>query len=241
MTRPLVLVLGATSDIGRAIARTFAAQGCDIALAARQLDRLADDAADLRLRHGVEATVHHYDALSGDDVLSGLPRLPETVVCCVGDLPAEPMSAEPEAIRHALRVNAEGPILALAQCADSFAARGHGTIIAIASVAGLRGRASNGLYGAGKAALIAWLSAARNRAFGSGVRVITVLPGFVDTRMTAGLALPSALTATPEEVARLVLRAAKGRRDIVYVRPIWRWIMAVITHLPERLFRRLKI
>jgi decaprenylphospho-beta-D-erythro-pentofuranosid-2-ulose 2-reductase len=242
--RRLVLVLGGTSDIAQAVARLQAGQGHDIALAARQPDLLADEAAHLRLRYGVAVTLHSYDALADDSAAAlfhGLPRLPDTVLCCIGLLPSEAMATDPDAIRIALRSNAEGPIVALSLFAKAFQARDHGTLIGIASVAGLRGRASNGLYGAGKATFIAWLSALRNQTAGSKLRVITVLPGFVDTRMTAHLQLPKALTATPDEVAAAILRAEKGRRDVVYVRPVWRWIMAIIVHLPEPIFKRLKL
>lgn len=241
--KSLVLILGGTSDIGRAVANRFAAGGADIALAARVIDRLQDDAADLQLRFACAVSLHAYDAAREDAaerLLAGLPRLPDTVICCVGLLPAEPMSSDPDKIREALRSNGEGPIIFLSLCADRFKARGHGAIVAIASVAGLRGRASNGLYGAGKAMLIAYLSALRNQTSDTAIRVITVLPGFVDTRMTASLVLPASLTAQPDEVAVAVLRALSGRRDVVYVRPVWRWIMLVITSLPEFVFKRLR-
>lgn len=243
-SRPLVLILGGASDIGLAVARRLSESGHDIALAARAPGRLADDATDLRLRHGVAVTLHAYDALQDDaaqSLLDSLPRLPDIVVCCVGFMPSQPMSARPEAVREALRSNGEGPIVFLSLCADRFAARGYGSIVGVASVAGLRGRASNGLYGAGKASFIAWLSALRNQVSGTRLRVITILPGFVDTKMTARLTLPPRLTASPEAVAGAIVHALSGRRDIVYVRPIWRWIMLIILCLPEFIFKRLRL
>ena len=118
---------------------------------------------------------------------------------------------------------------------------GGGTIIGISSVAGERGRASNYIYGSAKAGFSAFLSGLRNRLFRKGVRVITVKPGFVATRMTEGMALPKALTAHPEEVGAAVVQAERHRRDVVYVRPIWRLIMLVIRLLPEGLFKRLSL
>lgn len=244
MSGRLVLVLGATSDIGRAVARACAARGDELALAGRDMPALRDEAADLGLRHGATVSLHACDVLSdrgGTEVMETLPRLPDLVICCIGSLPPAPMPADREALRAALRANGEGPILVLAGLAAAMAARGSGTIVALASVAGLRGRAANGAYGAGKATLIAWLSALRNDPGHRALRIVTVLPGFVDTRMTAHLSLPAALTASPEEVARAVLRAAARGPEVVYVRPVWRWIMAVIRALPEPLFKRLGI
>jgi decaprenylphospho-beta-D-erythro-pentofuranosid-2-ulose 2-reductase len=240
----LVLILGAKSDIARAIARAAAAEGDDLALAARDPAALSDDAADLHLRHGVTVTCHSCDVLTpegGREVLAGLPRLPDVVICCIGWQPETPMPADVDTLRRALRSNGEGPILLLSAMAFAFKERGHGTIIALASVAGLRGRAANGAYGAGKAALIAWLSALRNDPDYRALRIVTVLPGFVDSGMTAGRALPAGLTASPDQVARRVLRAAVRGPEVVYIRPVWRWIMAVITLLPEAAFKWLKL
>ena len=121
------------------------------------------------------------------------------------------------------------------------AARGSGTIVGISSVAGDRGRASNYLYGSAKAGLSAYLSGLRNRLHAAGVRVITVKPGFTRTRMTEGMKLPPALTAEPGEVARAILKAESGKADVIYVRPVWRLVMAIITAIPEPAFKKLKL
>ena len=124
---------------------------------------------------------------------------------------------------------------------SSFAARRSGTIIGISSVAGDRGRATNYIYGSAKAGFTAYLSGLRNRLAGQGVHVATISPGFIATRMTAGMDLPEKLTASPEEVAEAILAAQEKRRDVVYVRPIWRLVMMVIRSIPEPVFKRLKI
>jgi short-subunit dehydrogenase len=119
--------------------------------------------------------------------------------------------------------------------------RGYGTIIAISSVAGDRGRAKNYIYGSAKAGFTAFLSGLRNRLAKKGVRIITVKPGFVNTSMTAGMILPKALTAEPQEVARAVFNAMARGKDVVYVRKIWRPIMIIICAIPERVFKKLDI
>ena len=119
--------------------------------------------------------------------------------------------------------------------------RGSGCIIGISSVAGDRGRASNYIDGAAKGGFSAFLSGLRNRLATKGVQVLTVKPGFVNTRKTAGMKLPKPLTAEPEEVARAIIAATARRKDIIYVRPIWWLIMAIIGAIPERMFKKMKI
>jgi decaprenylphospho-beta-D-erythro-pentofuranosid-2-ulose 2-reductase len=239
MTKAPVLILGARSDIGRAIAHRFAAEGHPVQLAARASGTLERDRADMALRHGVAVTLHDYDALDAAGFAEALDPQPGIVVCAVGLMGTqEDSQRDPEAAARVLRSNFEGPALTLAAFAEAFEARGHGTLVGISSVAGERGRASNYVYGAAKAGFTAFLSGLRNRLDRKGVRVITVLPGFVATRMTEGMDLPPRLTATPEEVAEALWRAVTGRRDVVYVKPVWRLVMAIIRALPEPLFKK---
>jgi NAD(P)-dependent dehydrogenase (short-subunit alcohol dehydrogenase family) len=114
--------------------------------------------------------------------------------------------------------------------------------VGVSSVAGDRGRGSNYIYGAAKAGFTAFLSGLRNRLAPAGIRVVTVKPGFVRTRMTAGMKLPPLLTAEPQEVGNAIFAAAEKRgRDVIYVRPIWRVVMTVIGLIPERIFKRLRL
>ena len=108
-------------------------------------------------------------------------------------------------------------------------------------MAGERGRQSNYIYGAAKAALTTYLSGLRNRLSKSNVHVITVLPGFIQTKMTAAMALPALLTATPRQVAEEIHAAWAKSRNIIYTRWFWRWIMAIIKLIPETVFKRLSL
>lgn len=242
MTQAPVLILGARSDIGRAIAHSFAARGHPVQLAARNAAALEADRADIALRHGVEVTLHEFDALataSHQTFVAGLPALPQVAVCAVGLMGDQAQSErDPEATARVMRSNFEGPASILAVLANHFAARGSGAMVGISSVAGERGRASNYVYGSAKAGFTAFLSGLRNRLARSGVQVITVLPGFVATQMTEGMDLPARLTASPQQVAQAVARAVAKGRDRIYVKPIWQLIMAVIRALPESLFKR---
>lgn len=245
MIRGPVLILGGRSDIGLAVAHRFAAKGHPVQLAARDVGRLTADKADLELRHGVTVTLHSFDVLdtaSHQRFLDTLDPLPQIAVAAIGLLGDQARDEQdPDATTKVLRSNFEGPALILAALANRFEKRGSGILIGISSVAGDRGRATNYIYGAAKAGFSTFLSGLRNRLAARNVHVITVLPGFVATRMTDGMTLPARLTATPAEVATAIERAVRWRRNIIYVKPVWWVIMAVIRSLPEALFKRMKI
>lgn len=240
-----VLIVGATSDIGRSIAREYAAAGSSVALAARDLDRLTQEREDLVARYGVDVGVHSLDILEISDherLLSELGPLPATTICVVGLMePQHEVELDMGQAERVIRTNFNAPVRLLGRIANVYQERDAGTIIGISSVAGDRGRATNYVYGAAKAGMTTWLSGLRNRLSGSGVHVITVKPGFVRTRMTEGMNLPGLLTATPGELARAILRADLARADVIYHRRIWRLIMLVIRAIPERVFKRLSL
>ncbi len=239
------LVIGATSDIGRAVARRLAAEGYCLQLAGRDAASLTADANDIALRHQVKASAHSFDALETETLgalLESLDRLPDVAVCVIGLLGRQEESERDfAAAETVMTTNYLAPARLLGDLANRFEERGSGVLVGISSVAGDRGRASNYVYGSAKAGFTAFLSGLRNRLFKCGVHVVTVKPGFVNTRMTEAMSLPPALTAQPEQVAAAVSRAIARRRDTVYVLSIWRLVMAVIVLLPEVIFKRTKL
>ena len=245
MTKPPVLILGARSDIGKAVAHKFASLGHPVQLAARHVDNLDADKTDIELRHNVTVTLHEFDALAIDThqaFVEALPQLPRVAVCAVGLMGQQAENERDiEAAARVMRSNYEGPASILAVLANRFEERGSGTLVGISSVAGDRGRATNYVYGSAKAGFTAFLSGLRNRLAKHGVHVVTVLPGFVATQMTEGMDLPAKLTAQPNEVANAIARAVERKEDVIYVRPIWRLIMLIIRNIPERVFKRMKI
>ncbi|MEL6990160.1 MAG: SDR family oxidoreductase [Pseudomonadota bacterium] len=245
MSSGAILVLGGRSDIGLAIAKVYAREGHAVQLAARNVFDLEAEKADIALRYGVEVSLHEFDALdveSHEAFVTSLPALPETVVCAVGALGVQEESEQDHAeARIIMRSNFEGPVNILAILANAFEARGSGVIIGISSVAGDRGRATNYIYGAGKAGFTAYLAGMRNRLATKGVHVLTVKPGFVATRMTDGMDLPEKLTTDADTLARAVFKAAKRRRNEVYIKSIWWLVMLIIRNIPEFIFKKLKI
>lgn len=243
-TRP-VLILGARSDMALAIAHCFAKAGHPIQLAARNAQSMTADRDDMALRYNVEITLHDFDALETDSFaafVDSLPALPHIAVSAVGYMgEQEENETDLRAATRVLRSNFEGPALILAELANRFEARGSGVLVGISSVAGERGRATNYVYGAAKAGFTAFLSGLRNRLAKEGVHVVTVLPGFVATKMTEDMDLPEKLTAQPQEVAEAVQRAAVTGKNVIYVRRIWQLVMLIIRNIPEAIFKKMKI
>lgn len=245
MTLPSVLILGARSDIGLAAARRFAAAGHDLHLAARDPDLLEADRADIVLRYRVEVTLHRFDALDTDShapFLDGLSPLPMITISTIGLMGEQGLNArDPAQAALVMRSNFEAPALILGEVANRYEAQRTGAIVGVSSVAGDRGRATNYVYGSAKAGFTAFLSGLRNRLADKGVHVVTVLPGFVATRMTAGMDLPPRLTAQPEELGEAIFRAVASKRNVIYVRRIWWLVMLIIRNIPEQIFKRLKL
>jgi len=199
----------------------------------------------MELRYRVAVSLHDFDALAldtHDAFVAALPELPRIAVCAVG-LMGEQSENERDvaAAARVMRSNFEGPASILAILANRFEERGSGTLVGISSVAGDRGRATNYVYGSAKAGFTAFLSGLRNRLAKRGVHVVTILPGFVATQMTEGMDLPARLTAEPSEVAEAIARATEQKKNVIYVRPIWRLIMLIIRNIPERIFKGMKI
>lgn len=242
-----VMIVGATSAIAEATARRYAARGASLYLLARDTERLAQMARDLAVRGASQ--VHTapcdfgaaFDAVAMVDAarlaLGGL----DVALIAHGVLPDQGACEQDiVALRAAFEINTLSSLALLTVLANVMQAAGHGSIAVISSVAGDRGRQSNYVYGASKAALDVFLSGLRNRLSRHGVQVLTVKPGFVDTPMTAAFR-KGPLWATPDVVAAGIVCAIDRRRDVVYLPWFWRGIMLIIRAIPERLFKRLSL
>ncbi len=240
-----VLIIGAKSDIAKAAARKYAANGYDLYLAARKADELKEFVSDLVIRtqrnvHCLELDILDY--ASHGKFYESLPEKPAGVITAVGYLgdqkKAQSSFSEAQKI---IETNYTGIVSLLNIIADDFEQRRSGFIVGISSVAGDRGRASNYVYGSAKAAFTAYLSGLRNRLHESGVHVLTVKPGFVATKMTAGMDLPARLTAQSDEVAEDIYKAQQKEKDVLYTKWMWKWGMLVITSIPEWKFKGMRL
>lgn len=240
-----ILILGAGSDMARSTARCYALAGFDIYLALRRPENVADDINDLNIRYRIKTEAFKFDVTdfsSHHDFYNSLNPKPDGVICFVGCL-GNQEKAEKDfgETRKIIETNFLGCVSILDAAAGDFESRKEGFIVGVSSVAGDRGRQSNYVYGSAKAGFTAYLSGLRSRLHKSGVRVLTVKPGFVLTKMTEKMNLPQNLTATPEEVAESIFRAQKKGIDVIYVKWFWKFIMAGVTRIPERVFKRLNL
>lgn len=240
------IILGATSSMARAFARAVAAEGACVLLAGRDSEELAALAADCRLRGARAAEAVAFDAREPATFgpLVGRMETEEGEVNAavfVGSMPEQAaIDRDPSLIDGVVADSFTGPARFLQMLAPLMEARGGGTVVGVGSVAGDRGRLGNYVYGAAKAGFATYLSGLRNRLTRAGGHVVTVKPGFVDTAMTWGL--PGLfLVASPEAVAADLLKAVRKKRNVIYTPFFWRWIMLIIRHIPEPVFKKMKI
>ncbi len=240
-----VLILGASSDIGFAIAKKFASEKYDVQLAGRSVESLKAHQSDLQVRYQVNCTLHSFDAMDFSTHASfyeSLSPKPDVTIYVIGYMnDNEKVISDWNESLRTIQTNYSGAVSILNIVAADYAKKGKGTIVGISSVAGNRGRQSNYIYGSAKAAFTAYLSGLRNKLYHNGVHVMTVLPGFVNTKMTENLKLPAALTAQPEEVGEAVYNGVKKKKDVIYVKWFWKYIMKIITNIPEPMFKKKKL
>lgn len=234
--------------IGREIARQLGKPEDEFLLAARDQVEGEAVAADLGIRTGAKASFVALDALHADThaawMKQAIARLGglDGVLLCFGELGKQSdASVNWPAARRIIDVNFTGAVALLEPAAAFLEAQGHGFILALSSVAGVRGRQSNYLYGASKAALTIFLEGLAHRLAPRGVRVKIALLGYVETRMSAGVPMPAPLRTAPEAAAAKILRFLRSGRQIAYIPWFWWPIMTIIRLLPVRVFHRTKL
>ena len=242
-----VLIVGATSSIAQATARLYATESAQFFLIARNANRLQAVAEDLRERGASKVDTAVMDANDFDAHHAIITRAMESLggidlaLIAHGTLSNQEACEESaELLREEFNTNCISTICLMTHLANLLQSQGSGTLAVISSVAGDRGRKSNYVYGAAKGAVGLFAQGLRNRLHDSGVHVLTIKPGFVDTPMTAEFP-KGPLWAKPERVAQGIKRAEEKRRDIVHLPGFWRMIMFVIRSIPERIFKRLSL
>ena len=240
-----ILVLGATSGIAEATCRIWAAQGAQMFLVARNAEKLAAVAADLKTRGAAyvgtavadlddtdkhaELLAHAVNSLTGMDIAY-------LTYGILGD-----QARGEQDFQHAgqiLYTNFLAPVSLLTWLANFCVQRHAGVLAVISSVAGERGRKSNYLYGSSKAGLTAFLAGLRNRIDREGVTVLTIKPGPVATAMTAHMNVKKA---DVNKVAATIVKAIDAKKDNLYVPGIFQPIMFIIRNIPDRIFKKLNL
>lgn len=243
-----IAIFGGTSDIGVAIARAFLSRGpARVTLAARESSpRLADAVSALETAGATDVQVVDFDA-------TAFGTHPEVVECVfanqdvdvavvafgsLGDQ-EELWQDQAKAVASA-QLNYTAAVSVGVLLGQRFRAQGHGTIVALSSVAGMRVRRSNFVYGASKAGLDGFYLNLGEALRGSGARVLVVRPGQVRTAMTSDV--PEApLTVNPEDVAEATVAAVLDKKDTLFVHPLFRYVSTALQCIPRTVLRHLPI
>ncbi|MGO8951421.1 MAG: SDR family NAD(P)-dependent oxidoreductase [Ktedonobacterales bacterium] len=254
--RPLAIIIGASTGMGAALARRLVEEGFQVALAARQAEKLAALAGDLNARGEKSvapvARAYPHDVCDYDTVANLLDRIRRdagqdggelrVVVYAAGIMPpGEQGNWTFTEERRTVETNLIGAMAWMSASAEIMKRIGQGTIVGISSVAGERGRKGNSAYMASKAALTTYMESLCYRLRGTGVRVVTVKPGYVATPMTSSLKLPKALTISADAAAIAIARLCKSGKPVAYVPGYWRPVMLIIRALPASILVRLPI
>ena len=240
------IILGGTSTIARCFARMAAERREGVILAGRDMKELKRSAADCLQRGAPLAEAMAFDARdvsTFSSILSKAGTLDGIVNAAVfiGSMPPQDeIDKNPALIEGVVTDSFTGPAHFLTALAPLLESKGVGTIVGVGSVAGDRGRLGNYVYGAAKSGFHTYLSGLRNRLGRSGVHVLTVKPGTVDTAMTWGMdKLP--FVVPPEKIATDIFRAVDKKKNVIYSPLIWWPVMTIIRLIPERIFKKLEI
>lgn len=242
-----ILIIGATSAIAYETAKCFAKDGAELFLVARSSEKLEAVQNDLKVRGAKRAESYVLDVSQLDQheamIRSAIETLGELdmVLIAHGTLSDQRLSQQNVTkTLEEFTTNCTSVISLLTLLANYFEPRKRGCIAVITSVAGDRGRNSNYVYGAAKGAVSVFLQGLRSRLAKSGVAVVTVKPGFVDTPMTASMR-KGLLFASPRKVGEGIYYAMLKGREVVYLPWFWRPIMLVVKSIPEPIFKKLSI
>lgn len=242
-----ILVIGATSAIAEATVRIWAQRGNQLFLVARNEERLNLVTKDLKVRGAPK--VHNY-CMDANDFDQHLPMLDivyevfgaiDIVLIAHGTLSKQKECEQSvELTMKEIKTNALSVVALLTHLANRFERQGNGTIAVISSVAGDRGRASNYVYGSAKAMVTTFTSGLRQRLYKSGISVVTIKPGFVETPMTADFK-KGLLWTTPGAVSEKIVNYIDHQKNEIYVPGFWRVIIFFIKLIPQNIFKKLEL
>lgn len=240
-----VLILGGNSDVGNSLAKDFGKLGSNLILTSRKEGQLDSFKSDLEIRSKINCDVQLFDVLdfkSHDSFYKNLKTKPDIVITCIGYLDnQEDSQFNFQESLLSIQTNFTGLVSILNIISNDFEKRGKGVVVGISSVAGDRGRGSNYIYGSSKSGFTSYLSGLRNRLSKLDVKVITVKPGFIKTKMTSHLDLPKILCATPDDISKDIINSINRGKDIIYTKWFWKWIMMIIKIIPESIFKKLSV
>lgn len=240
-----IIIIGASSGIGKEASYIFAEKGHSIICSSRDKDELIRLVSDLNIRYESEAyavALDLSDLKSTESYQDNIYDIFKTVDCVLvtaGTMLSDEMEFfDRNGALLTTSINYTGIMLLLNDLAKKMMLQKYGKIICLSSVAGERGRQSNFIYGASKAALITYLQGLRMILHKYNIQVTTVLPGYIDTPMSYGR-INGKLTVSPRYAAKRIYRLLNKPHDVIYIPSIWRLIMLIINNIPEFIFKRL--
>lgn len=244
-----ILIIGATSDIASAIADKYCSKGANLILVARNLYKLSIIKNHLVTKYNlddnqIKTFIHDAnDLLNVNQLVEFINRSYkklDLLLITYGYLPSSNDVFNTDDINITFQVNFTSQVNYINNFIPTFQAQKSGTIALIGSVAGDRGRQSNFIYGTSKGAIEIYLQGLRNKLFEYNINVLTIKPGFVDTKMTSDI--PKIfLFVSPEKVAKDIINAIEKRKNVIYTPFFWKYIMFIIKSIPENIFKKLKI
>ena len=236
-----VLVLGGRSDIAHAIVRKLASPALStVILAHRGGDTVAIDA----LPDGVEVVCVAFDAKDHATHADFVAQVVadhgdlDIVIQAFGQLGGPDVNTDPTAAGDLVDVNVTGAVSSGLAAAAQLRRQGHGVLVVLSSVAGVRTRPSNFVYGATKAGQDAFSTGLGHALAGSGARVMTVRPGFVRSAMTEGME-EAPFACDPDDVAEAVAAGLRSRKSVVWAPSVLRYVFAVLRIVPGFVWRKL--
>jgi decaprenylphospho-beta-D-erythro-pentofuranosid-2-ulose 2-reductase len=238
------LILGATSDIGRHIASGLAKRNFDLILTGTNLELLEEIKNSILGNYNILIDCFYFDAMdypSHEKFYTSIKTKPDIIFCCIGYYQNQDKArTEFKELYKTISINYLGILSILNIISLDFENRKSGNIVVLSSVAGIRGRQLNYIYGSSKAGLTTYLSGLRNKLFRYNISVTNINLGPVYTKMSQGHKLLPILTLRPEVAAEKIIKAGLQKKDSVYIFWIWKYIMLVISLIPEWIFKRLK-
>lgn len=242
-----ILVIGATSAIAQEVAKIYAQEKHELILWARNTEMLNVIEQDLLVRGATKTSVLSHDLNDFSVHAEMVNKMWDThgkidIVLLAHGVLGDPRKAEVEQneMMHLLNSNFVSHASLLTFISQKMVQQGFGTIAVISSVAGDRGKQSNYVYGSAKAGMTAYTDGLRNRLFPTGVHVLNIKLGPVDTPMTKDHKKTPLFGKAPAVGAGIV-KAIEHQRNTVYLPFFWRYIMLIINSIPEFLFKRLKL
>jgi hypothetical protein len=240
-----ILIVGAKNEVAKELAKIYAKEGNNLYLSGRNINKLKDFADDLIKNNNINIKLKELDIEkfnTHQDFCDSLEEKLDGVIILTGYYPDPKTAAHDwDSTCRAVSVNYTGPMSILNIISHDMENRRKGFIIGVSSVSGDRGRRKNYIYGSSKSAFSTYLSGLRNRLHKSGVHVLTVKPGFIDTKISEKNNFPRILSAQPIEIAKDIYKAQQSKKDVVYTKWLWRYIMFIVKNIPEFIFKRTDI